>query len=71
MRTLDGAVIILSAISGVKAQTEEIWSWANEFEIPHIAFVNKLDRERARFCLPLNDMEKMLGARGVAIQIYV
>ena len=71
MRTLDCAVIILSAISGVKAQTEEIWGWANEFEIPRIAFVNKLDRERASFLRAIDDMEKMLGARGVAIQMPI
>ncbi|MHB8122867.1 MAG: elongation factor G [Desulfuromonadaceae bacterium] len=71
MRTLDGAVIILSAISGVKAQTEEIWKWANEFEIPRIAFVNKLDRERASFLRAIDDMEKMLGARGIAIQMPI
>ncbi|MDD2852716.1 MAG: elongation factor G [Desulfuromonadaceae bacterium] len=71
MRTLDCAVVILSAISGVKAQTEEIWNWANEFEIPRIAFVNKLDRERASFLRAIDDMEKMLGARGVAIQIPI
>jgi elongation factor G len=71
MRTLDCAVIILSAISGVKAQTEDIWGWANEFEIPRIAFVNKLDRERASFLRAIDDMEKMLGARGVAIQMPI
>ncbi len=69
MRALDCAVVILSAISGVKAQTEEIWNWANEFEIPRIAFVNKLDRERANFLRAIDDMEKALGARGVAIQM--
>src|SRR5664279_3066903 len=69
MRALDGAVVILSAISGVKAQTEEIWNWANEFEIPRIAFVNKMDRERASFFRAIDDMEKSLGARGVAVQI--
>ncbi|MDD5284407.1 MAG: elongation factor G [Desulfuromonadaceae bacterium] len=71
MRALDGAVVILSAISGVKAQTEEIWKWANEFEIPRIAFVNKLDRERASFFRAIDDMEKALGARGVAIQMPI
>jgi len=69
MRTLDCAVVILSAISGVKVQTEEVWSWANEFEIPRIAFVNKMDRERANFLRAIDDMEKALKARGVAIQI--
>jgi len=69
MRALDCAVVILSAISGVKVQTEEVWAWANEFEIPRIAFVNKLDRERANFFRAIDDMEKALKSRGVAIQI--
>lgn len=69
MRALDCAVVILSAISGVKAQTEEVWQWANEFEIPRIAIVNKMDRERANFFRAIDDMEKALGARGVAIQM--
>ena len=71
MRALDCAVVILSAISGVKAQTEEIWNWANEFEIPRVAFVNKLDRERANFLRAIDDMEKALGARGVAVQMPI
>src|SRR6266702_784422 len=69
MRALDGAVVIFSAISGIKAQTEEVWQWANEFEIPRIAFVNKMDRERANFLRAIDGMEKALGARGVAIQM--
>jgi len=71
MRALDCAVVILSAISGVKVQTEEVWAWANEFEIPRIAFVNKMDKERASFLRAIDDMEKSLGARGVAIQMPV
>lgn len=69
MRALDCAVVILSAISGVKVQTEEVWNWANEFEIPRIAFVNKMDRERANFLRAIDDMEKALKARGVAVQM--
>lgn len=69
MRALGGAVVILSAISGVKVQTEEVWQWANEFELPRIAFVNKMDRERASFFRAIDDMEKSLGARGVAVQM--
>ena len=71
MRALDCAVVILSAISGVKAQTEEVWSWANEFEIPRIAIVNKMDRDRANFLRAIDDMQKALGARGVPIQMPI
>ncbi|NMC75564.1 MAG: elongation factor G [Geobacteraceae bacterium] len=69
LRVLGGAVVIISAISGVKVQTEEVWEWANEAEIPRIAFVNKMDRERANFLRAMGDMEKALGARAVAVQI--
>jgi elongation factor G len=69
LRALGGAVVILSAISGVKVQTEEVWEWANEFEIPRIAFVNKMDREHANFLRAIDDMEKSLKARGVAVQM--
>jgi elongation factor G len=69
MRALGGAVVILSSISGVKVQTEDIWDWANEFEIPRIAFVNKMDREHANYFRAIDDMEKALKARGVAVQI--
>jgi elongation factor G len=69
MRALGGAVVILSAISGVKVQTEEVWEWANEFEIPRVAFVNKMDREHANFLRAIDDMEKSLKARGVAVQM--
>lgn len=69
MRALGGAVVILSAISGVKVQTEEVWEWANEFELPRIAFVNKMDRERANFFRAIDDMETTLGAKGVAVQL--
>ncbi len=69
MRALGGCVVILSAISGVKVQTEEVWEWANEFELPRLAFVNKMDREHANFLRALDDMEKSLNARGVAVQM--
>lgn len=69
LRVLGGAVVIISAISGVKVQTEEVWEWANEAEIPRIAFVNKMDRERANFLRAMGDMEKALGARAVAVQM--
>jgi elongation factor G len=71
MRALGGVVVILSAISGVKVQTEEVWEWANEFELPRVAFVNKMDREHANFLRAIDDMEKSLKARGVAVQMPI
>ncbi len=71
LRAAGGAVVILSAISGVKVQTEKIWQFADEFEISRIAFVNKMDKERANFLRAVDDMEKVLGTRGVPIHIPV
>ena len=71
MRILGGAVMIVSAISGVKAQTQKIWGWSQEFEVPMIAFVNKMDRERADFLRAVDDMEKSLGCRGVLVNMPI
>ncbi|PLX95684.1 MAG: elongation factor G [Desulfuromonas sp.] len=67
LRVLGGAVVIVSAISGTKSQTKQIWDWCDEFEIPRIAFVNKMDKERADFLKAVDDMEKSLGARAVIV----
>jgi len=67
LRVLGGAVVIVSAISGTKAQTKLIWNWCDQFEIPRIAFINKMDRERADFLKAVDDIEKSLGARGVVV----
>lgn len=71
LRILGGAVMIVSAISGVKAQTQKIWAWSQEFEVPMVAFVNKMDRERADFLRAVDDMEKTLGCRGVLVNMPI
>lgn len=67
LRVLGGSVVIVSAISGTKAQTKQIWNWCDEFEVPRIAFVNKMDKERADFLKAVDDMEKSLGSRAVVV----
>ncbi|TVY82624.1 Ribosome-releasing factor [Lachnellula suecica] len=49
LRILDGAVCILDGVAGVEAQTEKVWAQANNYSIPRIIFVNKLDRDGATF----------------------
>ncbi len=58
LRVSDGAVLIVSAISGVKAETEKIWKYACEYELPRVVFVNKMDRENASFVRAIGDLEK-------------
>ena len=71
LRVLGGAVVIVSAISGVKSQTVQIWKWCDTFEVPRIAFVNKMDKERADFLKAVDDMEKSLGARAVVLTMPI
>ncbi|MFQ5442054.1 MAG: elongation factor G [Thermodesulfobacteriota bacterium] len=71
LRVVGGAVVMLSAISGVKAQTERIWRYADDFEVSRIVFVNKMDRERANFLRAVDDMEKVLKTRGVPMQLPI
>ena len=71
LRVLGGAVVIVSAISGVKSQTRKIWEWCDKFEVPRIAFVNKMDRERADFLKAVDDMEKSLGARSAIVTMPI
>ncbi len=71
LRITGGAVVMLSAISGVKVQTEKIWEFADEFEVCRIAFVNKMDRERSSFLRAVDDMEKVLKVKGVPVQIPI
>jgi len=58
MRVVDAAVVLVSAVSGVRVQTERVWEYANEFAIPLFLFINKMDRERADFNRTLEDLRK-------------
>lgn len=71
MRVLGGAVLLISAVDGVKAQTQTLWKWADEFEVPRIAFINKLDRDRADYLKAVDDMETSLGCRPVAVNMPI
>ena len=71
MRVLGGAVMLVSAVDGVKAQTQTLWKWAEEFEVPRIAFVNKLDRDRSDYLTAVDDIEKALATRVVAVNMPI
>lgn len=49
LRVLDGGIVIFSAVDGIQAQTETVWKQAEKYEIPRLAYVNKMDRIGADF----------------------
>ncbi|MBW6512707.1 MAG: elongation factor G [Desulfuromonadaceae bacterium] len=71
LRILGGAVLVVSAVDGVKAQTSTLWKWAEEFEVPRMVFINKLDRERSDYLKTVDDIEKTLSTRAVAINMPI
>jgi elongation factor G len=71
LRAVDGAIIIVSALSGVKAETEKIYKFACDYEIPRIAFVSKLDKERADFFRAVGDMEKYFCKGALILQLPI
>lgn len=71
LKAVDGAVIIVSALSGVKAETEKLWKYACEFEIPRIVFINKMDKENANFSMALSELEKSFEIEAIPLQIPV
>ena len=58
MRVVDGAIIVVGGNSGVKVQTETVWGYANEFQVPRILYVSKMDMERADFFKVVEEVKK-------------
>ncbi len=71
LRIAGGAVVIVSAISGVKVQTEAVWKYADEFEIPRVVFISKLDRERADFERAVGEMETVFKCFPLVLQLPI
>ncbi len=71
MAVCEGGLLLVSAVSGVKHQTEAHWDMAAERSLPLLACVNKLDKERASFLRALDDIEKTLQAKPVALQLPI
>jgi elongation factor G len=58
MRVVDGAIIVVGGNSGVKVQTETVWGYANEFQVPRILYISKMDMERSDFFKAVEEMKK-------------
>ena len=71
LRVLDGAVAAFDSVSGVEPQSETVWRQADKYNVPRLAFMNKMDRMGADFFMSVNSMVDRLGANPVAIQIPI
>jgi len=71
LRVLDGAIGLFCAVAGVEPQSETVWHQANQYHVPRIAFVNKMDRVGANFLRVLEMMRTRLGATPGAVQLPI
>ena len=71
LRVLDGGVVVLESVSGVQPQSETVWRQANDYGVPRMIFVNKMDRLGADFNNAVKTVHDRLGANAVPIQIPI
>jgi len=71
LRVLDGAVAIFCAVGGVEPQSETVWRQANKYNVPRIAFVNKMDRAGADFFGVIQQIKEKLGSNPVPVLLPI
>ena len=71
LRVLDGAVAVFCAVGGVEPQSETVWRQADKYQVPRIAFINKMDRVGADYFRTVEMMMERLGVHPVPVQIPV
>ena len=71
LRVLDGLVFLFSAVDGVEPQSETNWRLANNYNVPRIGFVNKMDRQGADFLNVCKQVKDMLGSHALPLQIPI
>lgn len=71
LRVLDGLVFLFSAVDGVEPQSETNWRLADNYKVPRIGFVNKMDRSGADFLSVVKQVKEMLGSEAVPLQLPI
>jgi elongation factor G len=71
LRVVEAAVVVVDAVAGVQVQTEKVWKFATEFDLPRAIVVNRLDRERSDFFRTLESMGRRLKGRIVPVHIPI
>lgn len=71
MRVSDAAVVVVDAVSGVEVQTEKVWEAAEQFELPRLVVVNRIDRERASLSRTLDSLTTSFGRTVIPVQMPI
>jgi elongation factor G len=71
LRVLDGAVAVFDGSQGVEPQSETVWHQADKYEVPRVAFINKMDKVGADFYMSLASIKERLSNKAVAIQLPI
>ena len=71
LRVLDGAIGVFCAVGGVEPQSETVWHQADRYQVPRIAYINKMDRTGADFAAVLAEMREKLGANPLPVQLPI
>ena len=71
LRVLDGIIMVFCAVGGVEPQSETVWHQADNYKVPRIAFINKMDRAGADYTQTISMMNEMLGANAIAFQMPI
>ena len=71
LRVLDGAVVVFDGVAGVEPQSETNWRYADEYAVPRICFINKLDRMGASFENSLKSIQERLNPNAIAVQLPI
>ncbi|NLC07782.1 MAG: elongation factor G [Syntrophomonadaceae bacterium] len=71
LRVLDGAIAIFCAVAGVQPQSETVWRQADRYQVPRIAYINKMDRVGANFYGAVDMIKERLGAKALPIQLPI
>ena len=71
LRVLDGATAVFCAVGGVEPQSETVWRQANKYNVPRIAFINKMDRSGANFLRVIEQIKERLSAHPIPMQLPI